>query len=287
MAHQGRGIGMRDLQGVRPSGVQQVGAVWMLLAIGASSLAMCATGLAASTDRHAEGHRNSCGSSYCQSNADTCNVAGGSRSNPTKLGDILSKSTDCTVFVLSDGYYAPTVITRSGVTIRAANRCRARLQPELQIRASNVVVDGVAVSAPETAVTVYEPGVHVRNSCIRGFGRAAYGNGIWIFQQALDPINRIFVENNTLDDWGGYMYSGGIAIGKEADNPYSHSEITVEVRGNRITGGSTTEGIYNAAVQSFHPFIAYPNYTMARKADLMGWTYYTSNNIRFQDFRRA
>jgi len=34
-------------------------------------------------------------------------------------------------------------------------------------------------------------------------------------------------------------------------------------------------------------FIAYPNYTMARKADLMGWTYYTSNNIRFQDFHRG
>ena len=31
-------------------------------------------------------------------------------------------------------------------------------------------------------------------------------------------------------------------------------------------------------------FVAYPNYTMARKADLKGWTYYTSNNIRFQDF---
>ena len=34
-------------------------------------------------------------------------------------------------------------------------------------------------------------------------------------------------------------------------------------------------------------FIAYPNYTMARKADLKGWTYYTSNNIRFQDFIRG
>jgi len=33
-------------------------------------------------------------------------------------------------------------------------------------------------------------------------------------------------------------------------------------------------------------FIAYPNYTMARKADLKGWTYYTSNNIRFQNFYR-
>lgn len=34
-------------------------------------------------------------------------------------------------------------------------------------------------------------------------------------------------------------------------------------------------------------FVAYPNYTMARKADLEGWTYYTSNNIRFQDFHRG
>ncbi|MEZ5864894.1 MAG: ABC transporter substrate-binding protein [Geminicoccaceae bacterium] len=34
-------------------------------------------------------------------------------------------------------------------------------------------------------------------------------------------------------------------------------------------------------------FIAYPNYTMARKAELEGFTYYTSNNIRFQDFHRA
>ncbi|NQT04213.1 MAG: ABC transporter substrate-binding protein [Planctomycetes bacterium] len=33
-------------------------------------------------------------------------------------------------------------------------------------------------------------------------------------------------------------------------------------------------------------FIAYPNYSLARKSDLQGWTYYTSNNIRFQDFYR-
>lgn len=33
-------------------------------------------------------------------------------------------------------------------------------------------------------------------------------------------------------------------------------------------------------------FIAYPNYSMARKSDIKGWTYYTSNNIRFQDFYR-
>jgi peptide/nickel transport system substrate-binding protein len=34
-------------------------------------------------------------------------------------------------------------------------------------------------------------------------------------------------------------------------------------------------------------FIAYPKYTLARKADLKGFTYYTSNNLRFQDFSRG
>lgn len=34
-------------------------------------------------------------------------------------------------------------------------------------------------------------------------------------------------------------------------------------------------------------FIAYPKYTLARKTDLKGFTYYVSNNLRFQDFHRA
>lgn len=34
-------------------------------------------------------------------------------------------------------------------------------------------------------------------------------------------------------------------------------------------------------------FVAYPNYHYSRKADLKGFTYYTSNNIRFQDLSRA
>ena len=33
-------------------------------------------------------------------------------------------------------------------------------------------------------------------------------------------------------------------------------------------------------------FGAFTNYSMARRSDIKGWTYYTSNNIRFQDFRR-
>jgi hypothetical protein len=40
----------------------------------------------------------------------------------------------------------------------------------------------------------------------------------------------------------------------------SPSDITVEVRGTRIIGGATTNHIYNAAIQAFHPFIAYKNY---------------------------
>lgn len=34
-------------------------------------------------------------------------------------------------------------------------------------------------------------------------------------------------------------------------------------------------------------FLAYPKYTLARKTGLKGLTYYTSNNLRFQDFSRA
>ena len=208
------------------SRAQQGRAPWIGLAIGAFFLTTCAASLAEGTDR-----------SKGPPNEATCAVSGGGPSNPTDLGSVLSKSIDCTVFALGDGYYAPTSIMRSGIMIRAANRCGARLEPELEIRGSHVVVDGVSVTARETAVTVHKPGVHVRNSCIQGFGRSAYGNGIWVFQEALDARNRIFIENNTLHDWGGYMYSGGIAIGRADDNLENPSDITVEVRGNRITGG--------------------------------------------------
>jgi peptide/nickel transport system substrate-binding protein len=34
-------------------------------------------------------------------------------------------------------------------------------------------------------------------------------------------------------------------------------------------------------------FLAYPKYVLARKAGLKGFTYYTSNNLRFQDFSRG
>ncbi len=34
-------------------------------------------------------------------------------------------------------------------------------------------------------------------------------------------------------------------------------------------------------------FLVYPKYAMGRKKNLKGLTYYTSNNLRFQDFSRA
>ena len=34
-------------------------------------------------------------------------------------------------------------------------------------------------------------------------------------------------------------------------------------------------------------FLAYPKFTLARKKNLKGFTYYTSNNLRFQDFLRG
>ena len=34
----------------------------------------------------------------------------------------------------------------------------------------------------------------------------------------------------------------------------------MEIRNNRITRGPTKGGIYNAAIQSFHPFLAYKNF---------------------------
>ena len=76
----------------------------------------------------------------------------------------------------------------------------------------------------------------------------------------MDPNNKIIIEGNELSDWGGNLYSGGIAIGKADDNYAVPSAISVEVRSNRITDGPTQSAIYNAAIQAFHPFLAYKNY---------------------------
>ena len=179
----------------------------------------------------------------------TFSVPGGTASSPTALGSVLSTQTGYTDFVLEDGYYAATTITRPGIRVRARTACQARIQPELAIHAANVVVDGVAVTAAAVAISVTAPGVHIENSCVQGFGKSQYGNGIWVMQEALDPNNHIIIRGNRLDDWGGAQYSGGIAIGKAADDASQPTAISVEVLNNVITRGPTAPGIYNAAIQ--------------------------------------
>jgi hypothetical protein len=193
---------------------------------------------------------------------DECDVQGGSSSEPADLGSVLATANSCAVFVLGDGYYDAVTIERSGIIIRAANPCGARFRAELEIRASNVLVEGVSVTTAETGITVFKPGVYVRNSCISDFGKAVYGNGIWIFQEALDDNNRIRIEHNVFDNWGGHVNSGAIVIGRSDDDPMSHTRVTVEVVKNRITGGapSDKDDIWNSAIQAYHPFIAYGNY---------------------------
>lgn len=188
-----------------------------------------------------------------------CSVSGGTALSPTSLTGALA-NVQCTQFNLGDGHYAAVTITRPNIIIKAVNKCAAIILPELSIQAQNITVDGVSVTAAGNAITIYNPGVRVLNSCIQGFGKTQYGNGIWIFQEALDPNNKIIIEGNELSDWGGNLYSGGIAIGKADDNYAVPSAISVEVRSNRITDGPTQSAIYNAAIQAFHPFLAYKNY---------------------------
>jgi PA14 domain len=189
-----------------------------------------------------------------------CPVAGGKSTSPTALGSFIANNTQCAQFNLGDGYYSPTTISRSNIIIKANTRCMAVVQPELSIQGQNVTVDGLSVTAAGVAVTVHKSGVRVLNSCIQDFGKTQYGNGIWIFQEALDPNNKITISGNELSNWGGAMYSGGIAIGKADDNYGVPTAISVDILYNRITGGPTKVGIYNAAIQSFHPFLAYGNY---------------------------
>lgn len=63
-------------------------------------------------------------------------------------------------------------------------------------------------------------------------------------------------------------------------------------RGLETLDDPTRKTIYNEVQKTLMDeapwgFIAYPKYTLARKSNLKGFTYYTSNNLRFQDFKRA
>ena len=70
----------------------------------------------------------------------------------------------------------------------------------------------------------------------------------------------------------------------EVDKLLAQAAATADEKVRLEATGKAQEIIMDEAPWTF---VAYPNYTMARKADLKGWTYYTSNNIRFQDFSRG
>ena len=135
----------------------------------------------------------------------------------------------------------------------AANKCQAKVAPELAIKADNVTVNGVSITSSGTALSVSNPGARVLNNCIQGFGKTTYANGIWVYLSALNPSNRVIVEGNTLDDWGGVQYAGGIAVGKAADNPRAQSQIGVEIKNNRVTNGPTAGSLWSAGIRYSTP----------------------------------
>jgi hypothetical protein len=188
-----------------------------------------------------------------------CNVAGGTSTSPTNLGAAIG-NTGCTVFNLADGYYTSANITRAGITIRAANACKAIGRAETSVNAYNVTIDGMSFTGNNTPITVSRAGAKILNNCISGFGKTGYANAIWVYKSALDPANKVIVDGNKLDNWGGAQYAGGIAVGNSSDNRSSPTSISVEIKNNRITNGPTAGGIYNAAIQSFFPVLVYKNF---------------------------
>jgi peptide/nickel transport system substrate-binding protein len=72
-------------------------------------------------------------------------------------------------------------------------------------------------------------------------------------------------------------------------NPQIDSLITegLETLDNTIRKEKYTQVQKTLMDEAPWGYIAYPKYTLARKANLKGYTYYTSNNLRFQDFTRG
>ena len=73
---------------------------------------------------------------------------------------------------------------------------------------------------------------------------------------------------------------------------YSNSRVSSEIeRGLATIDDNVRAKIYRdvqSDVMQEAPwgFMAYPKFTLARKKNLKGFTYYVSNNLRFQDFSR-
>lgn len=73
------------------------------------------------------------------------------------------------------------------------------------------------------------------------------------------------------------------------NNPKVDSLITegLETLDNAVRKDKYTQVQKTLIDEAPWGYIAYPKYTLARKSNLKGFTYYTSNNLRFQDFTRG
>ena len=86
-----------------------------------------------------------------------------------------------------------------------------------------------------------------------------------------------------------YFHSKSYVDYSNYDNPKVNDLIE---SGLETLDDSVRKTIYDEAQKTVMDeapwgFIAYPKYALARKTNLKGFTYYTSNNLRFQDFKRG
>lgn len=206
-----------------------------------------------------------------------CNVTGGTSGSPANLNSALG-NTACTTFNLGDGFYQSTTINRAGITVRAQNKCQARVASNVKIQAQGVTLDGVSIDTRFRGIEIYSPGVRVQNNCVQGFGKTEYGDGIRAYQQALNPNDRIIVSGNSLTDWGGFQYSNGIGVGFPEDTNINPA-VSIEFHDNIIIGVPNQTGfdIWGTGIQAFHPIIATGNYIENVNSNAFGMK--TSNSL--------
>lgn len=88
---------------------------------------------------------------------------------------------------------------------------------------------------------------------------------------------QLYFDSKTFSNYGNYANETVDKLLKQAS----------ETADNTVRFKLMTEAQTIVMSEAPWVFIAYPNYTMARRTDLKGFTYYTSNNLRFQDFSKA
>ena len=72
-------------------------------------------------------------------------------------------------------------------------------------------------------------------------------------------------------------------VNKEVDRLIEAGLRTTDPKERQVTYDTVQRIVMGEAPWGF---IVYPKYVLARRSDLKGFTYYTSNNLRFQDFSR-